>query len=376
MLPNKIDVSVISNNSTSSTTSDDPSSSLLMNFDMFEVAKKQCYNVLKVAIDNLDIYDFNINSRDTNGNTLLHILASYGNLDCTLKLLQKGAKPNIFNNNFATPLHLACKNGHLKVAKLLINHQADIEVTDKFGETPLFKAVRSGHSDIVIELMRHLPSDILSLKNICGHNLLHLAVEMNDPDLVGFLLTNGLDPNEPDASLMAPLQLAVALNLTDIVAYFLVNRGDVHLRDHRRNTLLHHATVVGSETIAQLLINHRIDINAVNTEGETALHWAVQLNRLQLVELLLRCSEINVNIQDADGYSPLHVAASDDNLINCLDLLVILAGRDLKIDCKTFAGDTALDRAKAVRNVRAAALLAKQMKITQFHHYHQDRLKS
>ena len=43
------------------------------------------------------------------------------------KLLKKGARTGIKDDNGKTPLHFATSNGHLKTVKVLINNQADID---------------------------------------------------------------------------------------------------------------------------------------------------------------------------------------------------------------------------------------------------------
>ena len=51
-----------------------------------------------------------------------------------------------------------------------------------------------------------------------------------------------------------------------------------------------------------------------------ALHIACQMDRLALVEMLI-AKKMNVNAQDSNGWTPLHVAASNSNYAMCLALL-------------------------------------------------------
>jgi hypothetical protein len=67
--------------------------------------------------DNADGVD--INSRDAQGNTPLHIAASMGSLNMVSVLISKGAKINIENKLKQTPYFLAIKHGHDDVAEYL-----------------------------------------------------------------------------------------------------------------------------------------------------------------------------------------------------------------------------------------------------------------
>lgn len=49
-----------------------------MDFDFFELAHNDCFPVLNIALNNLDVYNFDVNSQDETGNTLLHYSAAAG----------------------------------------------------------------------------------------------------------------------------------------------------------------------------------------------------------------------------------------------------------------------------------------------------------
>lgn len=51
-----------------------------MDFDLFEVARNKCFPVLNIALANLDIYNFSVDTQDDKGNTLLHYVAAAGKI--------------------------------------------------------------------------------------------------------------------------------------------------------------------------------------------------------------------------------------------------------------------------------------------------------
>ena len=58
---------------------------------------------------------------DAQGNTCLHLAASYNRFMIAKRLLEKGADPRVTNSQKRTPLHEACHEGNLAIAKLLID---------------------------------------------------------------------------------------------------------------------------------------------------------------------------------------------------------------------------------------------------------------
>lgn len=62
------------------------------------------------------------------------------------------------------------------------------------------------------------------------------------------------------------------------------------------------------------------DINIYNNKNQTALHAAVKNRNPKCVREVLEHENIDVNIQDIDGFTPLHIAAQVSNL-ECAKLL-------------------------------------------------------
>jgi ankyrin repeat protein len=57
--------------------------------------------------------------------------------------LAHGADVNARDNNGVTPLHIAAENGNCDLVSILIANGADVNVKDKAGESPLARARKS-----------------------------------------------------------------------------------------------------------------------------------------------------------------------------------------------------------------------------------------
>ena len=75
--------------------------------------------------------------RTTTARRLCTVAAINGHKDVAELLLANKAEVNAKDNNGVTPLHLAAFNGHKDVAELLLANKAEVNAKDNDGETPL-----------------------------------------------------------------------------------------------------------------------------------------------------------------------------------------------------------------------------------------------
>ncbi|BDW81559.1 hypothetical protein MACH24_09970 [Erythrobacter sp. Dej080120_24] len=95
-----------------------------------------------------------INTRDiTTGDTGLHVVTARRDTTWVKFLLQRGANPNIRNNQGITPLQLATRLGFVEGAEELIKKGADVSVADSQGETPLISAVHQRNVELIRRLL-------------------------------------------------------------------------------------------------------------------------------------------------------------------------------------------------------------------------------
>jgi len=98
----------------------------------------------------LDIIDLvlsagaNVNSRDKEQRTPLHVAVWGGGGRVAEILLEHGADVNATDRSGTTPLHMAAQKLNAEACKLLLQHGADHNVRERHGDTPLHVAALHG----------------------------------------------------------------------------------------------------------------------------------------------------------------------------------------------------------------------------------------
>ena len=82
---------------------------------------------LAVVIGFIEEAKVDLESKDTNSRTALHLACSNGQNKVAQYLLRKGASVNATDKTGFTPLHLASEGGHPETVWILLINRANIE---------------------------------------------------------------------------------------------------------------------------------------------------------------------------------------------------------------------------------------------------------
>ncbi|XP_065056009.1 tyrosine-protein kinase HTK16-like [Rhopilema esculentum] len=128
-----------------------------------------------------------VNSRDEEGRTPLHIASCKGYQDIILLLLNYAADVSASSSTGTTPLQEACAAGHVEAARLLITQgRADVqERSQSNGWVPLHEAALRGNIDCCHLLLSHHAS--MNPRTMEGDTPRDLALRYNRLEIVEFL---------------------------------------------------------------------------------------------------------------------------------------------------------------------------------------------
>ena len=171
-----------------------------------------------------------------------------------------------------------------------------------------------------------LPFDLnVPCGNFLGETPLHAACSKGHYDIVEFLLNQGIrniDINFLNNSGTTALSAACYNGHQNIVQlildHSLRNHIDINIPNNDGWTPLHYACFYGENHIVKLLLQHQLDTNNLDWNnqdniGRTVLHDACQKGHIQVVQTLLNFAikndcQLNVNIKDNDGNTPIQIA--------------------------------------------------------------------
>nr|CAH0112680.1 unnamed protein product [Daphnia galeata] len=383
-----------------------------------------------------------LDKSDESGRTILHMAVVESNVTTARFLLSKGANPNVADKNKITPLHKAAKfaKDH-DIVELLLDHK-DVEINclDKYEQNALHYAkankhglgeriinllIEKGVGQVTVETSRtshhyeriknRLTSkskeknsqfenrlnllidesvktddnvkklikaalnlaitnsnlkivnslietgvDLSTLTWEKGINALHLASKYaNTTDFVDVFLENGtFDINGSDIDGRTPLHYAIIGTNPTIISRHLIQKGaDPNIADGKGMTPLHLAARIGKTTdlIDLILKMKQIDINGRDTNGRTILHCALNGNNVTIARHLLE-NGADPTVRDNDGVTPFDVAVINSEDIDLLDL-ILSNEKQVDIDEKNEFGMTALHMAMIKSNATAARYL-------------------
>jgi ankyrin repeat protein len=134
--------------------------------------------------------------------------------DLVAELLRYGAKVDSRDSDGATVLHTAASVGSCAIVQLLLERGANKEARTLEGQTPLMRASHSGDEETV-RLLCHGGANAMDK---LGRNAIHWAAIGGDHVAACVaLIEAGADPFLPNHEGMSPLQYAVALRRKGLI---------------------------------------------------------------------------------------------------------------------------------------------------------------
>lgn len=97
-------------------------------------------------------------------------------------------------------------------------------------------------------------------------------------------------------------------NNNETAAEILISRTDLYLGTKYKETPLHVAARKNMKSVVPFLLKHDAPINAQDLYGNTALHLAASKGYNEVVRILIDNQEIQLNISNKEGLTPLHLA--------------------------------------------------------------------
>ncbi|KAH7842669.1 hypothetical protein Vadar_007879 [Vaccinium darrowii] len=245
-----------------------------------------------------DLFDAQLTS---NHNTILHIAAHFGKLECVAKILEKkSCLLRRVNANCENPLHIAVRERHHGIVQALIKCARELDHLDP-----------ESASGTRLEILRAI--------NVDGDTALHLAVREGGAEIVSLLVAEDPDfQHPPNKAEETPLYLAAERENGDSMVESILASSKLPAYTSPSGRTALHAAIIFQQRVGvkKLLVRYEELIDKADTEGWTPLHYAVYCyNKEAVIELLQRKKSVGyTRTSEKYGKSTvLHIAASVDN---------------------------------------------------------------
>ncbi|KAE8587411.1 hypothetical protein XENTR_v10021965 [Xenopus tropicalis] len=172
--------------------------------------------LVKEAIQRSYRDHFYLNKQNNLHQTALHLAVITEQQDISQSLLQAGCDPEIQDFCGNTALHIACKQGSLRGVGVIFQYcekqlPALLQSVNYDGHTCLHLASIHGYLAIVENLINK-GADINAQEPCNGRTVLHMAVDLQNYDLMKLLLKHGADVNRVTYQGYSPCQLTWGRN--------------------------------------------------------------------------------------------------------------------------------------------------------------------
>ena len=221
-------------------------------------------------------YNADINAKDDQNNTPLHVAALGGRDEVAFTLINEFGCDITENRGYLGRSVLHHARSINLVRTLVLHHHADINAKDDENNSPLHVAALFGRDEMVFTLINEFGCDTEE-RDILGRSLLHHACEGGNVNLVRTLILH--------------------------------HNANIHARDYESNTPLHVATYCGKDEVVLTLLNEFGGIKERGALGMSLLHHACEGGNVNLVRSLILHYNVDVNARDDQNNTPLHVAA-------------------------------------------------------------------
>lgn len=254
--------------------------------------------------------------RNKTNNTPLYMAVKYEMLETVKLLISKNVNPNIHNSEdlTATSLALATKDNPA-LALALVNYDR-LDIDDVLGKEKfsyLMLAVTFKHNESAKVLIQRGAN--LNHRSESGYTALHSSTISGNIELAGMLISEGADINQPSNNEVHPIMSIAKTGNVELLKPFLTETLAVNAIDSNGRTALFYSAASGHIAATEMLLNFGFNPNVQDNYGQSVLHLVMDTYAKLFVILacLLNHKDININLVDEDGNTPLHVAALTGN---------------------------------------------------------------
>jgi len=279
---------------------------------MHSVTNERFSTAIALASE-VQAWDATARLRSVGYTTTVHHVAGYGDIAGMRDYL--AVSESLLENESSskmTPVMSAVAANQYEMTEYLIERGANITARGYGDVSTGYYAVYNDNPEMLALLMEHGVDVNFVPNRPGGRNYLHLAVALNKPTMLRFMVENGGDLLGKDFQGNTVLHWAVDQDFPEITRYLIDEAGaPLESVNNAQQTPLHLAAQQGKLEQLRLLISRGADVGATDRERMTPLHFAVQEEHVEVLRELLG-SGADADLRDRNGNAPLHLAINHE----------------------------------------------------------------
>jgi len=224
--------------------------------------------------ENLDL-----NVKNNDGNTALHLAISGENENILRFILQYPLKFNNRNNNNDNALTMAMNCKNIEILNILLEKNPKFSFKKKKdGKVPLVMAVDDKKYVTAMQLIRHGATTLV--KDIEGSYILFKLLVLEDefPEIIEIEIANKKDEKEKKDKLKEDKDFEEQV---------------VNVKDVDENTLIMRACKENRKKVVKYLLSKKVVLDNKNKEGDTAIVIAVKEKNVEILKMLLEHKSVD-----------------------------------------------------------------------------------
>ena len=249
------------------------------------------------------------------GGLVLIQAAIINNFELVKRLYEKEKlDPNKANEKGFTPIYYAAVNGNFEMVKYLIEEcKADTNIVSNPGATVLHFALEGKNFDVVKYIVEKCNPDP-NAKTDNGINIYHSAVVSENLDILTYIWNKY--PNEKALleeggdNGWTPFHYAIHYGQSKMVCFFIDKcKVDINIKSKEGYSVMAFAAKYGTANVLRALnTEYELDFNE-KFDKRHILFLSIENGNVDSLKFFLDENDIDANIKDHRGWTPMHVAA-------------------------------------------------------------------
>jgi ankyrin repeat protein len=289
------------------------------NKNLFIYLKTQKWDDFEKSLNS----SIDLNIKDEHSNYLIQYIILYNNIKILKKLLEYDIELDWLDNEGRSILYLPIKYGYIDIIKLLLEVEEKkigisiLNVKDAYNNFPLHYALFFKNIEI-FNILGEKSNFYIFDKN--KNSLLHIITKNKNIEFIKKPIKSGININLTNNNNETPLHISCIYDLNNFIELFINLNCDINIREKAGGlTPIMLCILNGNNDGFNLFIKRKneLNINIQDYEGNTSLHLAIIDNNYDIINKIINLNissekniSLNLNICNLEGNTPLHIILS------------------------------------------------------------------